>query len=87
MIALLFPPMKYIFNINEYGAVLYSFLGMGALYVVFSPTFSPSTSQLQFAFVCFCVVTVILGVFKKSNLARYPLSVMGVLLMCCFLLN
>ena len=74
MIAPLFPPLKDVIKINEHQAVLYSFISMAILYGIFSQTFSPITRQLQFAFVCFCVITGILGLFKKIKISKIPLN-------------
>lgn len=87
MIAVLFPPLKNMIKINETGAVLYSFIGMAVLYFMFSPTFSSSTRELQLAFVCFCIITCALGILKEYSLAKYPLSVMGFILMYSILIT
>ena len=81
MIAVLFPPLKYKIKINEERAVLTSFFGMAAFYFMFSQTFSSNTRELQLAFVIFCIITGALGFLKEYNLARYPLSVMGFILL------
>lgn len=81
MIAVLFPPLKYMVKINQASAMLYSYIGIAAFYLLFLTTFSSSIRELHLAFVCLYIITGALGILKEYNLARYPLSVLGFILM------
>ena len=85
-LAPLFPPLKNIFKIKEDVALLYIYIGMAGLYLIFTQTFSASSRLLHVALVCLYIVTGAI-VTLKSNLARYFLVVIGLLLIGCFLIN